>query len=54
MRFFFGQMFVALGVGVVMALIRYYTMFFTLKWIRGRLQVLRKARNANLPRSDRR
>lgn len=42
MRFFVGQMFVAFGVGVVLALIRYYTMYFTFKWVKNRLRLARR------------
>jgi len=42
MRFLIGQALLAVGVGVVYALIRYYTTYFALKYIRGRFRVTRK------------
>jgi uncharacterized membrane protein len=46
MRFLIGNAIIAIGVGTIMALIRYYTTIFALKYIRGRLRVIRKAGRA--------
>lgn len=43
MRFLIGQAMLAVGVGVMYALIRYYTTYWAWKYIKGRIRPNRKA-----------
>lgn len=46
MRFFFGQIIVALGVGVIVALIRYYTTMVALRYIKNVFRIKRRQKEA--------
>lgn len=46
MRILFTEIIGAIGIGITLALIRYYTMYFTLKWIKGRLTLRRRQKEA--------
>lgn len=46
MRIIFTEIIGAVGIGITLALIRYYSMYFTIKWIKGRLTIHRKRKEA--------